>query len=296
MGRVVAGGLFACAAAAFVTACGSGPAPSPNPGGGTPPPVVIVNTPPQIKSTSASAASTEVGTPVTLTAIVEDAETPVGNLTYEWKADTGTFTGSGPVVTWVAGQDAKTPADVILTVTVIERYTSLGAAAEHRVTSTTNVHLNNSPKELAELSLRFLGDFANSSVSPERCVLEFSESCRGKADEFSDITANRHDFLILASALRHTSVELPPARLTAKVHTFCAFTSRVITKDPQSDGCRLVPGACPFNTEQSVKGDCWTTNVYEKGRWWLCESHFTGERTLTALQRAFFGIRPPEMP
>jgi hypothetical protein len=38
---------------------------------------------------------------------------------------------------------------------------------------------------------------------------------------------------------------------------------------------------CPFNSVQSVQGDCFTTNVYEQGRWWLCESHFNGARTLS---------------
>lgn len=292
MRRIVAGSL-ACIAAVFITACGSGPGPTPNPGG-TPPPVI--NAPPQIKSISASeAARVEVGTPVTLTAVVEDAETAAGNLTYTWTADTGTFSGTGNIVTWVAGEDARTPADVILTLTVTERYTSAGAPAENKVTSTTNVHLNNSKKELAELSLRFLSDFANSSVPPEKCVSEFSDSCSGKKDEFNDIADNRHDFLIVASTLRPTGVELAPSRLTAKVHTFCSFTSRVITRDPRSEGCLTAPGACPFDAVQSVEGDCWTTNVYENGRWWLCESRFSG-KALTALQRAFFGIRRFEIP
>lgn len=297
MRRVVAGGLIACAAAVLVTACGSGPGPSPNPGGGgQPPPVVIVNAPPQIRSTSVSVASTEVGTPVTVTAVVEDAETPVANLAFEWKADTGTFTGTGPVVTWVAGQDAKTPADVILTVTVTERYTSAGAPAEHKVMSTTTVHLNNSPNELAELSLRFLRDFATSSVSPEKCVSEFSETCSGKKDELKDITDNRHDFVILASELRPTGVDIATSRTSAIVHTFCSFTSRVITQSPQSEGCRNNPASCPFNGVGTVKGDCWTTNVYQNGRWWLCTSRFTSSGTLTGLARAFFGIRGPEIP
>ena len=52
--------------------------------------------------------------------------------------------------------------------------------------------------ELADLSLRFLGDFANSSISPDRCVNEFSDSCRGKKDELDEIDDNRHYFVILS--------------------------------------------------------------------------------------------------
>jgi len=296
--RTVVGILAASAGAVLITACGSGPAPTPNPGGGggNPGGPSVVNTPPQIKSIAVSDARAEVGTPVTVTASVEDLETPVANLTYTWTADTGTFNGTGAVVTWVAGQDAKTPADVILTLTVTERYTSQSIAVENKVVNTTSVHLNNSPKELAELSLRFLGDFANSSVSPEKCVSEFADTCSGKKDEFKDITDNRHDFLILASELRTTGVEIAASKTAATVHTFCSFTSRVITRDPQSEGCTNSPGSCPFNGVGEARGDCWTTNVYQNGRWWLCTSRYTPTGSLTAFARAFFGVRKPEIP
>ncbi|MEO6236163.1 MAG: hypothetical protein ABIQ52_04140, partial [Vicinamibacterales bacterium] len=222
MRRIAAGAVLAAAIALVLSACGSaGPGPSPNPGGGVPPPPVVVNTPPQIKSITASeAARVEVGSPTTLTAVVEDAETPAANLTYAWTAETGSFSGTGAAVTWTAGPDAKTPADVILTLTVTERYTSAGVAAENKVTGTTSVHLNNSPKELADLSLRFLTNFATSSVPPEKCVAEFSDTCNGKKDELKDITDNRHDFEILRSELRPTGVDIASSRTAATVHTF----------------------------------------------------------------------------
>ena len=296
MRRIAAGATIAAAIALVLSACGSaGPGPSPNPGGGVPPPVV--NTPPQIKSITASeAARVEVGTPITLTALVEDAETPAANLTYAWTAETGSFSGAGAAVAWTAGPDAKTPADVILTLTVTERYTSAGAAAENKVTGTTSVHLNNSPKELADMSLRFLTNFATSSVSPEKCVAEFSDTCNGKKDELKDITDNRHDFQILSSELRTTAVDIAGSRTAATVHTFCSFTSKVITQNPQSEGCRNDPKSCPFNGVGTVKGDCWTTNVYQSGRWLLCTSRFTPSGSLTAFARAFFGMRGPEIP
>ena len=297
MRQIVAGSLVACAAALVIAACGgSGVSPSPNPGGGGVPPPPVTNTAPQIKSVTASDTRVETGTPITVTAVVEDAETPVANLTYTWTADTGTFSGTGPVVTWVAGADAKTPGDFVLTLTVTERYTSGSLTIENKTISNTTVHVNNSPKELAELSLRFLGDFATSSVSPEKCVSEFSDSCRGKKDEFEDITDNRHDFLILSSNLKHTSLQIAASRTAATVHTACAFTSRVITTSPQSGGCRADPASCKFGAIQNADGDCWTTNVYERGRWWICESHYTGKNAVTAFERAFFGIRHLEIP
>lgn len=258
-------------------------------GGGTSSPP---NTPPTVKSIVPSDTRAEVGTPITLTATVEDAETPVANLTYTWSAPTGTFGGNGAVVTWTPGADAQTPADITVTLTVTETYTSGSAQLTNTATGTVSVHVNNSPKELADLSLRFLGYFANSQVSPDTCVGEFSPSCNGRKDEFSDITGNRHDFLILASTLRTTGIDPAAPKAKTTVHTFCAFTSRVITSSPVT--CSAAD--CPFNAVQSVQGDCYTTNVYEQGRWWLCESHFNGKKALTAFERAFFGIKKIELP
>jgi hypothetical protein len=286
--RVLRAALIACLIAIAVYACGgpsAGPTPPP------PPPPPPANTPPQIKSLTASDARAEVDIPITLTAVVEDAETTVANLTFAWTADTGTFSGTGPTVTWTAGQNAVTPADVVLTLTVTERYTSGTTQAENKVSSTTTVRLNNSPKELREMSLRFLGDFANSKMSPDQCVAEFTDSCRGKKDELEDIADNRHDFEIIGSTLRHTSLAVAPSRTTATVHTFCSFTSRVITDSPREEDCRN--GRCPKGSVGSVQGDCWTTNVYEKGRWWICESHFSSGASLTSVGRAYFNIRGP---
>jgi len=273
-----------------VTTCGGGPSkPSPTPDGGNPPPTA--NTPPSVTSITASAARAEVGQAISLSATVQDAETPIDNLTYNWTAPTGTFAGTGRNVTWTPGTDAATPGDFTITLTVIERYTSGSTAKENTASGTTTIHVNNSPKELADLSLRFLGNFSNSKVSPEQCVSEFSDSCRGKKEELENVTDNRHDFEIMASSLRHTSLQINSSFTNATVHTACSFTSRVITNSPQSGGCTANPSSCKLGSTQTVDGDCWTTNVYERGRWWLCDSHFTPRGTLTGFARAFFGIR-----
>jgi len=304
MRRVWIGNLLAVGVALMLAACGSPPiTPSPpagggNGGGGVVEPPPPPNTPPQIKSIVASGTPVEVGTPITLTATVEDAETPVANLEYRWSADTGTFTGNGAVVTWSPAADAKTPADYVIRLTVVEAYRAGPAGSfvlENTASSTLTAHVNNSTKELAELSLRFLADFANSRVSPDKCVSEFSDSCSGKKAELEDITANRHDFEIVGSALRHTSLQIAPTWTTATVHTSCAFTSRVISKEPQSEGCKNDPSFCKFDSVQNVQGDCWTTNVYQAGRWWLCSSSFSPLGALTAFERAFFGLRRPEI-
>ncbi len=304
MRRVRIGNLLAVVVALMMAACGSPPiTPSPPAGGGggggggiqEPPPV---NTSPQIKAITASDTRVEVGTPITLTATVEDAETAVANLEFRWSAQTGTFTGNGAVVTWSPAANAPTPADYVIELTVVETYRTGPTGTivlENKTTSTMTAHVNNSQKELADLSLRFLGDFANSSISPERCVSEFSDSCRGKKDELQDIIDNRHDFLILSSSLRHTSLQVAASRTSATVHTACSFTSRVIAATPQSGGCLADPASCKLGSIQNADGDCWTTSVYERGRWWICTSNYTPKTALTMFERAFFGIRRPEI-
>ena len=303
MRRIVTAVFVACVVALIVAACGSAgpsPAPTPTPGGGgnaggnggqQPP---VVNTAPQIKSITFSDTRVEVCTPVTITAVFEDAETPVASLEYRWSAETGTFSGNTAVVTWTPGSDAKTPADYVVTLTVVETFTNGAFTLENKATSTATAHVNNSSKELAELSVRFLTDFATSSVPPSKCVSEFSDSCRGKKDEFNDIDDNRHDFLITGSTIRHTGLTIASSRMTATVHTFCSFTSKVITTQPRDESCQN--GACPLNSVGTATGDCWTTNVYESGRWWLCESHFTSKAPLSPMMRAFFGTRRLELP
>src|SRR5436305_2106815 len=140
---------------ACMLGCGAKPPTVPTPsgggnggngsGGGT------VNTPPVVQGIVAGAdAHAEVGTPITLTATVTDAETPLDQLTYTWSAPTGTFSGSGSSVAWTPGADAQTPADVTVTLTVTEKYGS--PQQTNTATGTVAVHVNNSPKELAELS------------------------------------------------------------------------------------------------------------------------------------------------
>ena len=280
--RLLAGFVFTVLTALAGTACNGTTGPTPPPGGGGNNGGgggVVTNSPPQIRSLTSSDTRAEVDSPITLTATVEDAETPVANLTYAWSAPTGTFSGTGSTVTWVAGQDATTPADIILTLTITERYNNGSTPLENKVTGSTTVRLHNSPKELREMSLRFLADYANSRISPDQCVAEFSDSCNGKKDERADVEDVRHDYEHIGSTLRHTSLSIAPNRLAATVHTFCSFTVKVITTQPREESCQTSP--CPLGSIGTFTGHCRTTNVYENGRWWLCESTATSIPSLT---------------
>jgi hypothetical protein len=283
--RVAALAVFSAAVMASGS-CGSSPA-TPTPPV-VAPPVTTPNTPPVIESITLSAPRTEVDTDVTLTATVRDAETPVSQLKFEWKAEAGTFSGEGATVKWHAPKDVKTPINYTIQLTVTETYgtsNAVGGVQTNIVNSTAPViRVHDSPKELGDLSLGFLGDFANSSVSPSTCVKDFSSNCRGRDDEKSDIEANREHFLILNSSLKLKSVKVGANATTGDMTVACSFTSRITKCDPGSTGC--VVGAVG-----TVAGDCTLTGVYEQDRWWLCTSHFSGAQVPLAFRSFLAPIR-----
>jgi hypothetical protein len=253
--------------------CGGSPM-SPGPATPIAPPAAVVNTPPVIESIVASASRAEVDSDVTITATVRDAETPVAQLRYEWKADAGTFTGEGASVKWRAPKGTPTPADYTIRLTVTETYgpaNAVGGSQQNIVNGTSPVvRLHDSPKELGDLALGFLGDFASSSVSPSTCVRDFSDNCRGKVAEKADIEWNREHFTIMGSSLRLQNVRVGMSGTTADMSVACSFTSRITKCEPGDK-------ACVVGSVGTGAGDCTLTGVYEQQRWWLCESHYTAK-------------------
>ena len=222
--------------------CGSSPM-SPAPVGPVSPPVTATNAPPVIESIVASAPRAEVDTDVTGT---------------------------------------PTPADYAIRLTVTESY-GAGGAQQNLVNGTgPSVRLHDSPKELESLSMTFLGDFANSSVSPSTCVRDFSDGCRGKAEEKSDIESNREHFVITNSSLR---LRVSPSGMSGDTSVACSFTSRIIKCEPGDKSCSV-------GSVGTVAGDCALTAVYEQQRWWLCTSSFLNGRQIPLAFRSFFSSKP----
>jgi len=243
-------------------------------------PVTVKNPPnvaPVITALTLSTTTTEINGAVQAQVTVQDAETSADQLKYEWTADRGTFTGEGASLVWHAANEPQTPVDARLTVTVVESYEAVGVAgvaAEHRVSKTSDpIRVHNSTAEISSLVTTFLGDFANSLVSPEVTVRNFSDSCRGKADELSDVQYNRQNYRILSSSFHVERVTIKTPYNWAEIDAPCAFTS-----------LKLATG----ETEK-VAGTCKLTTTYEQRKWWLCDSHFSG--SLIPSFRSFFGIR-----
>ena len=284
---VVIGLTLACATAA----CSDGPTavtplPPISPPAPPPPPPPPPNTPPVIGLLTVSTGRTEIDTPVEVVAEVTDAESEAGALAFEWSADGGTFTGAGPRVSW-RPPAAPTPATYQITLTVAEAYSALDDAGqivmkEHRIASgPIAVRVHDSPTELGDMGLRFLGFFTDSSLSPEACLVDFSDNCRGKAGEFEDIEDNRAHYEILDASFGPPRISYTAGATAAEVLIETRITSRIIN-------CSGIPD-CTVGSLESAYFDAYLPAVYEADRWWICASNARGLDAVSPAMRRFFG-------
>jgi hypothetical protein len=121
------------------------------------PPPVITAMVAQSTRTNAPSNFADLGEEIVVTATVQDAETPVSNLVFEWSADGGTFTGTGALVRWRAPTGITTPAQNTHTVKVTEALDGASQSASSSVT----VRVHDSIKEISDLSVQFLLDFSD---------------------------------------------------------------------------------------------------------------------------------------
>jgi hypothetical protein len=239
-----------------------------------------VNTPPVITSlTTNAAARMEVDQDVDVVATVTDADASVDKFSYTWTATAGVFTGSGRHVAWrLPKSTAATPVNVTITLSVDEAYQEVDAAGQivtkhHVVTKSADpFRVHDSRAELTKMSVTFLVDyFGNSAISPDACLVDFSDSCPGKADELHDIQDNRKNFVMISATARVDTITFNAAMTSAEVWATCTFTS----KDKST------------NAVGTVGGDCYLTGVYEQQRWWLCDSHFFNGHVISGAIKDF---------
>lgn len=140
---------------------------------------------------------------------------------------------------------------------------------------------------IGQMAVAFLNRFAASPVSPEACLVDFTDACRGKRDELADIAFNRDHFVILGARLGQPSVIIRAGGRTADIAIACGFDSRIIKCEPGDASCRV-------GTLTSVGGTCVLTGVLEMEGWRLCTSNFAAalgpQPSVTA--GFFFGPQP----
>lgn len=247
-------GLLLCGAAA----CGS-PTQSP-----PPPPVVGPATAPIIRSITVPTSRVEAGQDITITAVVEDAETPLTALTYVWTASAGTISGNGTTATWRMPPGITAGVNVTATLTVTDTYDAVEnnviVKRQFIVPQTSSAfRVHDSVAETKELARKFLIDlFGNSAVPIEACLVDFTTLGRcaaGKEAERRDVTEHRANYVVISAAIDRQTVTFS-APNEGEVRSISRFRDRKISDGSIGDFC----------------GDFVLTTVYAEGRWWLCES------------------------
>ncbi len=223
----------------------------------------------------------EVEEEITVTAAVTDAETPAGDLVFEWTSESGTFTGTGASVKWSAPRPAQTPAVNTLKLALIERYvTPDGSVHENRVEQSIAVSVHDSVKEVGDMALLFLDEFSNSTIPAETVVRNFSTKCRGRAFELSDVRDNREEYVINAYTIGAASVRI---EYDGVCNTFPG-------RPRPADACTTVPVRWEVTRRSDgepgvAQGVDHVTAIYDAGRWHLCDSDFEGRSVTTSALR-----------
>jgi len=246
-----------------VAAACSGPTTPPP----TPPPDPGPQTAPIIRAITVPTSRVEAGVDIALSATVEDAETPLTQLTYQWVASAGTITGSGTTATWTMPKGITSGVDVTVTLTVTDNYQALVnnqlVPRQHVVVGTaTPFRVHDSEAELLHLAVKFLRDlFGNSKVPPADCLVDFTDLCAdytyGKTSELGDIVDHR-TLVNVISVTFHSSIVTFSGPADGQVYSDASFFEHYL------DGSLPSP--------RSVRNNFVVTGKYHQGRWWICES------------------------
>lgn len=221
----------------------------------------------------------DLGEEITVTATVQDGDTPPGGLTYGWAAPSGTFTGTGASVKWRAPQTMTTPGTVSLSLSVSDG----GSTATGGIV----VRVHDSAKEVGDMARLFLEDFSRQTLAPEEIVRNFREGCgvggEGKENELWDVRNNQR-----TDKISQWSVGSP--RVTVEFGGVCPFRARegdacaqvrvdwitTCINETRYDGSRV----CTFGVTSHIVADDQLTATYADNRWWLCDSDIGPNMTL----------------
>jgi hypothetical protein len=266
------------AAAAIVTAaivvaqCGEGRSAPTAPSGSA-----ASNRAPVVSSVTLGRTHLEAGREVEVAATVENAEGP-DKLRFTWVVEPAAGTwlgGDGLRVRWRSPTNAPAPATYTFILTVVEPYVGVDSTGrtvglEHRVTgSSPPLWVNDWRREMMGHSEAFIADYANSSVSAEVCIRNFTDSCAGKRAALAEIAEQRATYTgtgvtyALVEFLR--SIEWPNCTGPTGSATCALLIYKVewlLTR--RADG-----------RAEHVQGTESLRGVYERDRWWLCESQFS---------------------
>ena len=221
---------------------------------------------------------------IAVTATVTDNETPVSMLTFAWSSALGSFTGTGPAVTWLA---PHAPGGASLGLKVTEHYLAPGPNGlpvdrENVTSGGVAVDVHDEIKEIGDMAVDFLQLFSRSSVSADDVVHNFQDGCgaggTGKKDERQQTANNRLNYSIISWSVGSPRVTVgfdgtSPYRARhadAWASVDVRWLSQCIGSDYAALGCTSAGGT------REDRGIDWVTARYDSAtkRWWLCDSDY----------------------
>lgn len=227
------------------------------------------NTSPVIRSIAAQgrrlrqpAAYADYGETITVTLVIQDAESQPAQLSYQWQACGGSFNGTGPQVEWTASPIGTLPSRCTIQVAVTD--------GPHVVSTSIEVRLHNTVVEVGALALEFLTDFANNLMPAATTVRNFSSSCPGKASEQSDVEDVRRDFTINTYTYGTPAVNVAFGGMCKTKIADACVTTAVEWRSTHK----------PTGQPRVATGISTISGIYRDSRWWLCDSLFDGPSTL----------------
>lgn len=219
---------------------------------------------------------------IRITASVRDDETAVDQLEFQWSATAGTFSGTGPSVTWQAPVTApSTPTQVTLTLKVIERY-GTGGIFSQEVTGTRIVALHDSSRELGDMARRFLIEFSKPQTNQDwRDIMRDFSFTAGVCPDLGDVENERQDVIDHYTNYFMHEYSVGAATVSFNFGARCPFRSR------KGDGCITVPVRWESTNRStgvrsSTSGSDYIAAAYSATdrRWWLCSSDYDPTGTL----------------
>jgi hypothetical protein len=288
----VAAIAIAAAAAFVMIACGgnrpTGPTPPPGGGGNQNPPannqpviesIAIRNARPRVPADFADVSDT-----IEASAQVKDDETPIAQLQFQWTATNGTFTGTGPTVTWTPDASAVTPVDVTITLRLVERYGHAGGPLnwEHTVSRTASIRLHHSARELGEMSRRFLIEFSKPQTNKDwqDIMRDFKAAACPRPSEIDaekqQVIDHYMNFTMHEYRIGEPVVSLsfgglcPPVQGDRLPADACVSAPTYWDSTDRRSGLRRVTTGIDHLTASYSTMDA---------RWWLCSSRFESPNT-----------------
>ena len=249
------------------------PPPRPNPVNALP---VIDSISVQGRRPRQPARMADLGETVDVTAAVRDAETNIEQLTYQWSATAGTFSGTGRTVTWTAPTAGATPMVVTVTLKVVELYGHPGEPRNFSqdVSATQTLSLHDSGKEVGDMSRQFLIDFSTTSLQDYTNVVmrNFNRAVcprpREVDDERDQVESHYKSYVMNAYTVG-------PAQVSINFANSCPVPDGFLPADACA-AVRVLWDSTGPEGRRVTSGVDLLTAVYSTAdaRWWLCSSRF----------------------